>query len=371
MNRLLLLSAIVLPVVPITSCALDDGASPSGLGGSAPSGSGGHVATSGASSTSGGVGSGSGGTAAASGGASSSGGSSSMSGGTTASMQGGASGSSAQGGSSAGMGTAQGGAAQGGGTPMNGGMPGSGGAAGGSAGMTSTGSGGAGAGAPGLGEIVGKMDGYLGMYPCGAGDFTGYDCINTSCTNGSKRVQQDFTIGGSASTVYEIELRVRGLVEAKNYTSACMRRAGSTMDSSTMGGDFLCTGGATQNSSYNEYSLTVTAGQVTGEPTFYGLNSRNGTGEAHESWALNYTFKFRVHGGGTVRYTYFDSNCRMITNCGPGVGGSTCGSDQRVLDVSNADPQPTTLMQPYLGVPQANGPGQWILLDVLSATAMQ
>jgi hypothetical protein len=258
------------------------------------------------------------------------------------------------------------------GSSPSGGKPGSGGtAAGGTASGGSAGTSTAGGGAASVGEIVGKLDGFLGRYPCGAGDFTGYDCVNTACSSGQKRVTEEFTIGGSSQTVYEIQLRVRGLVEAKNYTSACMRRAGTTMDSSTMGGDFLCSGGATQSSSYNEYSLNITSGAVTGQPTFFGLNARNGTGEAHESWALNYTFSLRIHGGGTIRYTYFDSNCRMITNCGPGVGGSSCGSDQRILDLSSADPQPMGLQQPYLGVPQANGPGQWILLDVLAVTSAQ
>jgi hypothetical protein len=294
-----------------------------------------------------------------------------MDGGSAGKAVGGANGGSAQaGGGGAQAGSANGGmpAAGGGGAAGNAGTPNGGGPGGGAGGM-SGGASGSGGAAPSISEVAGKLDGYLGTYPCGAGDFTGYDCINSGCTNNQKRVQQDFPIGGTPGTVYEIELRVRGLIEAKNYTSACMRRAGSTMDSSTMGGDFLCSGGATQNSSYNEFSITVTDGQVQGQPTYYGLNARNGTNEAHESWALNYTFKLRVEGGGSVRYIYFDSNCRMITNCGPGVGSSSCGSDQRVLDVSNADPMPA-LQQPYLGVPQANGPGQWLFLDVLSVTAV-
>lgn len=371
MNRLLLQLAFVVPLVPVTSCALDDNASPSGLGGGFGT-SGGQGTASGGATSSGGSST----SASASGGFEASGGTSSA-GGTVQSGLGGAS---AQGGAIAGVsgaGTGSGGLASGAsggssGSSPSGGKPASGGTStGGAASGASAGTSTSGGGAPSVGEIVGKLDGFLGMYPCGAGDFTGYDCVNTACASGQKRVTQEFTIGGSSQAVYEIQLRVRGLVEAKNYTSACMRRAGTTMDSSTMGGDFLCTGGATQSSSYNEYSLNITGGAVTGQPTFFGLNARNGTSEAHESWGLNYTFSLRVHGGGTIRYTYFDSNCRMITNCGPGVGGSSCGSDQRILDVSNADPQPMGFQQPYLGVPQANGPGQWILLDVLAVTSAQ
>jgi hypothetical protein len=178
-------------------------------------------------------------------------------------------------------------------------------------------------------------------------------------------------VTGPTTTTYELTIRVRGVMEAKNYTTACMRRAGNgPMDAAVQGGDFLCTGGATQSSSYNEYSLAVSAGQVTGQPTFFGLNARNGTPEEHESWALNYTMTMRVRGGGTIRYRLFDSNCRQITNCGADTGSGACGTDQRILTFAGADPMPSMLNQPYLGAPNAAGPGQWIFFDVTSVTVV-
>jgi hypothetical protein len=258
---------------------------------------------------------------------------------------------------------------------MGGAAPGGAGAGGSGPGGAGTGGrGGSGGGAVTPESVVPGLDGFTSTYPCGGGDFTGYDCINTGCTNGNaKTVMRDFPVSGPAATTYELTFRVRGVVEAKNYTTACMRRAGGgPMDATVMGGDFLCTGGATQNSTYNEYSFTVSAGAVSGQPTFYGLNSRNGSNESHESWALNYTFSLRVHGGGNIRFRMFDSNCRMITNCGPGTGSSTCNTTNgtRILTFAGADPMPSMLNQPYLGAATSAGPGQWLFIDVTTITVV-
>jgi hypothetical protein len=221
-------------------------------------------------------------------------------------------------------------------------------------------------------SVVPGLDGYIQTNPCGANDFTQYDCVNSGCTGNAKTVQRDFTVTGSASTVYELTIRVRGVIEAKNYTGGTRRAGTGAMDAAVQGGDFLYTGGSAPNSTYNEYSLRVQTGAVSGQPSYYGLNARNGTNEAHESWALNYTMTLRVQGGGSIRYRLYDSNCRQITNCGADTGSGNCGTDQRILTFAGADPMPMTAMlnQPYLGTATANGPGQWIFLDVTSVTVV-
>lgn len=377
--RWLALPAFALPA----ACALEEqppaqGTGGAGSGGSATGGAlaGGAAGTSGGSSATGGS-SGSSGTAGSSGGSAGSAAGTGGAGGTAGSsaQTGGSAGSSSAGMAGAAGGSGAGGTAGEGGTAGMAGSSGSSGTAGDggtSAGMSGAGgmagAGGGGAGGPTIESTLPGLDGFTQTYPCG-GDFTGYDCLNTMCDNNQRTVQTDFEVGGMPADTFEVEFRVRGIVEAKNYNDQCVRRTNSH-DNSVQGGDFLCSGGGPRTSSYNEYSLAVTEGAVDGQPNYFGLNARDGSSEDHESFALNFTFKLQVHGGGTIRYRMFDNNCRQITNCGQDTGGSNCGSDQRILMFAAETMPVPDVDQPYMGAQQSNGPGQWLALDVLSVVAL-
>jgi hypothetical protein len=271
-----------------------------------------------------------------------------------------------------------------GGTQSGGGMAGAG-PAGGSAGSGTGGSAGTG-GSGGSGgssgvtiaDIVGKMDGFLFIAPCGDGG-TGYDCLNSAavpapqnsptCNNQQpKTTTIDFPIGGDAGKTYDVTVHIYGVVEAKNYQGG-MRRDGNNMNASATGGDFWYTGGTAPNSTYNTYEFHVTPA-VAGAANDYYLNSRNGSGEGHESWGLNYSATFPVTGGGKLNFKVYDSNCRQIMNCGPGTGSSTCAAP-RSLDLSATEPKPpASFTQPFIGgAPGGKATGQWVYIDVTGVVA--
>jgi hypothetical protein len=374
---------LALSVLVLTGCALEEPPANPGVAGSAGTAgsqtggtsSGGAAGSGTGGSSGGGAGTGgSSGTGASGGSAGSAAGTAGTSGTTGNAGQGGGGGSAGSSAGAAGSaGTAgdngAGGTAGDGGTAGTAGAAGSAGEGGTSAGASgSAGAAGSGGTGPTIESTVPGLDGFAKTYPCG-GDFTGYDCLNTMCDNNQRTEQTDFEVGGTPADTFEIEFRVRGVVEAKNYNDQCDRRTDSH-DNSVQGGDFLCSGGGPRTSSYNEYSIAVIEGAVDGQPSYFGLNARDGSSEDHESFALNFTFKLQVHGGGSLRYRMFDNNCRQITNCGQDTGGSNCGSDQRILMFSQDTMPVPDVDQPYLGAQQSNGPGQWIALDVMSVVAL-
>jgi hypothetical protein len=258
----------------------------------------------------------------------------------------------------------------------SGGGGGAAGTAGSAAGGTSAGSGGAagsgGGGAITVADLVGKLDGFLFVAPCGDGG-TGYDCLNSAavpapqnspaCQNQQqKNTTIDFPIGGETGKIYDVTVHVYGVVEAKNYQGGT-RRDGNNMNASATGGDFWYTGGTAPNSTYNTFEFHVTP-KVDGAANDYFLNSRNGSNEGHETWALNYTATFPVTGGGKLNFRIYDSNCRQLMNCGPGTGSSTCTAP-RQLDLSATDPKPpASFTQPFVGGAPNNATGQWVFIDV-------
>lgn len=266
-----------------------------------------------------------------------------------------------------------------GGTSMGGASTGSTSGAGDAAGSGASGSAGtAGSGADSIASIVGKLDGFLFVAPCSDAG-TGFDCLNSTavpppqnsptCSNQMpKTTSIDFPIGGATGKIYDVTLHVYGIAEAKNYQGG-VRRDGNNMNASATGGDFWYVGGTAPNSTYNTYEFHVTPAVAGAVANDYFLNARNGTGETHESWGLNYTATFPVTGGGKLNFRIYDSNCRQIKNCGPGVGSSTC-KEPRTIDLSAADPRPpASFTQPFVGGAPDGATGQWIYIDVTGVVA--
>jgi hypothetical protein len=212
--------------------------------------------------------------------------------------------------------------------------------------------------------LVGNFDGFLYSHPCGD-EGTGYDCLGSMCTGGASTRTQAFMIKGDPAVTYELTFRVRGVVEAKNYSGG--RRRAQGLDPGANGGDQWYEGGTAPNSTYNTYELHITP-RVEGAPNDYFLNARDGSGEDHSSWALNYLASIKVKGGGTINFRSFDSNCRQIMNCGPGGGSNVCAAP-RVLNVTGAiPPPPASFVQPPKN--SQNAPGQWVFIDVLDVKAL-
>jgi hypothetical protein len=205
--------------------------------------------------------------------------------------------------------------------------------------------------------FVGGFDGFVFEYPCASR--TTFECSGAMCAAGALTVTSAMQVKGDADKIYQIDFRVRGVTESKNYTGG-MRRATGPLDPGPTGGDFWYVGGTAPLSSYSSYELHVMP-PVAGGPNDYFLNARDGTDE-HDgtTWALAYAASIRVHGGGTITFKSFDSNCVGEMNCGLRPMGMCA---PRTLDVSGAvPPAPAGLAQP---AKDANGtPMQWLFIDV-------
>jgi hypothetical protein len=125
-----------------------------------------------------------------------------------------------------------------------------------------------------------------------------------------------------------------------------------------------------QQSDYNTYEIHVVDNNGM-EVCSYFLNSD--TQEGHWTYVLNYNRTINVIGGGRIRVRVYDRNCRMIKNCMTSAQGQAsctqgangeCANRTRSVSIpTTADPQPTNLTQPGLGVSNEEA-GQWIFLDV-------
>jgi len=224
-------------------------------------------------------------------------------------------------------------------------------------------------------SVVGTWDGALVQYAC-AQDASGYDCGNVGCSNGMVTKKTSWTIGGTSGTVYDVTFNVRGVVETRWYPETT-RDAGT--DSITKNKDLFARGGrllkAGEDSyDYNSYEIDVTPA-VQGQPNMYFLNSVIQTENPHTSQAtqhltfpINYTKTIKVPGGGTVSLTSFDSNCRMVQNCGP-TQGNQCAKPVTV-DLGGTMPAaPTSFMQPFQ-MPTGRY-GQWVFFDITKVQVAQ
>jgi len=220
------------------------------------------------------------------------------------------------------------------------------------------------------------MDGSLSKFPCGdATSNDGYDCANVGCTGNTATHTTTYTMKGDSTKVYAVTFNVRGVVEPYAYVGGT--RAAGTAGIATSSSLF-CSGGTQEPSGngndYNTYELDVTP-PVTGEANTYYLNSVISSENPHTSnvtqhltFAINYNATIKVMGGGTVTFKSYDSNCRLVQNCGP-TQGNKCQAP-RTVSLSGLTPAaPTDFMQPFQ-MPTGFY-GQWVYFDVVSVTLAQ
>jgi hypothetical protein len=128
----------------------------------------------------------------------------------------------------------------------------------------------------------------------------------THCPQAGNVVVHTFTMGGKADVVYDVTLRVRGVLEPKVYSGG----SGS--------GNHFYVGGIPEPSNFNVYSLTVSSPAQT-----YFLNSADGSEEKYVVFALNHNKVIRVAGGATVKLGVEDPDCSEVRNCQSPTGTCT------------------------------------------------
>lgn len=205
-----------------------------------------------------------------------------------------------------------GGAASSGGAP-SGGAPSGGAPSGGASSGGSAASGGTDAsGGSDHGEIAQELDGLRIDDPC-AGNPTvevGGTCDHAVQTAGRFEAEEIVSISGTEGTIYDVTLRIRGVVEPTNIVG------GSRPDTSTftyMGLDWrtapFTIGGAVpeEDADYAQWSIRVASPEQE-----YFLNDYQRVG--HYIFALDYEVVIPMAANTTVSLKAFDDNERQILN---------------------------------------------------------
>jgi len=304
----------------------------------------------------------------------------------------GASGAAGAHGGAGGVAGANGGAAGGttgtgaGGAAGTGGVAGVGGAAGagrgggggiggaGTAGAAAGGTGGAGGGGGGALAVTAALDGQKYLMPCGptkittglwcdnipASSTTGF-CSTTGpfLTRGNLMRDETITIGGTPGAIYDVTLRVRGVIEPKHYQNGA---PGTPANGTNYG--WYVGGEPNPGGDYGKYMLWVSAPVVmqtgTLDGQYYFLNAINHT-EAFAAYPTDYTVTLPIAAGAQVRFLADDSNCTMVKNC-----------DDTSVDNQSNPPLAICNQITVAGLPASAGiaqpyPGQFIYLTVISA----
>jgi hypothetical protein len=279
-------------------------------------------------------------------------------------------------------GSGSGGSAVTGGTTSNtgsGGQPmaGSGGAAIGGTSMAGAGGAGETGGAGAIDDpatIVGSWDGALVTYPCAPGSKDNYDCSNAPCSNNENTTTSMWKMNGTAGTVYDVTFRVRGVVEVINYLEGT-RDSGNT--SIVNNKDLFYRGGRALKAGetgvdYNQYKLTISPASPSDTAKgVYFLNSVDASQSPkaskiteHLTFPIDYTKTIEVPGGSTVTLSVYDSNCRLVQNCGTTAGSNSCSAPV-VVSLTPATPAaPSTFQSGNTAYYQNGGHGQWVFFDV-------
>ncbi|WP_437617849.1 hypothetical protein [Sorangium sp. So ce1151] len=166
-----------------------------------------------------------------------------------------------------------------------------------------------------------SIDGFRWEIPCDRDPGNSDECAT------SKRVDEKKTFGGSPDTVYQVTVRLRGVVEPEVYR-------GGTPD-----GMHFRVGGSPDHAEYNVYSITVS------DPAeVYYLNDSPNVG--HDTFIIDHTKTIPIRGGATVSFLGEDPNHISIANF-------------KHLVVEGVPPAP----EPFVG--------QFIQLDVQSVDKAQ
>jgi len=222
--------------------------------------------------------------------------------------------------------------------------------------------------------IVGAWDGALLTYPCAPGSTNNYDCGNSPCSGNANTTTKMWKMNGTEGTVYDVTFRVRGVVEVINYLEG-MRDSGNT--SIVNNKDLFYRGGRGLNSGetgvdYNQYKLTISpaAASDTAKGVYF-LNSVDASQSPkvskvteHLTFPIDYTKTIQIPGGSTVTLSVYDSNCRLVQNCGTTAGSGMCSAPV-VVNLSPATPPaPSTFQTGNTAYFENGGHGQFLFFDI-------
>jgi hypothetical protein len=166
------------------------------------------------------------------------------------------------------------------------------------------------------------FNGFTHITAC-TGGIGASDCDSRvgGATSNCERLQTWMVTGGTAGTVYNVNVTFTGLAECKVYNNCTRRNTSSNLGTAVATNaplDLACTGGTVPNSTYNVFEFRVQNNPaISTTPEYTRLNAGPSGCEIHYTYPIRSMVTFQVRQGSTVSFRQFDSNCRAISNCGP------------------------------------------------------
>ncbi len=143
------------------------------------------------------------------------------------------------------------------------------------------------------------------------------------------RFAERFQLGGEPGALYDVTLKINGVVEAKYYEGGVRRDHENFASAQQLtGADAWYTGGSAVSSTYAIYKLTVFEPDGVTEVQHYYLNSfpQGSNLESHQTVVLGYDATLSVPGQGIIEYLSVEPDCYTNDNCGHGETANCVGS---------------------------------------------
>src|SRR5204862_1358363 len=188
--------------------------------------------------------------------------------------------------------------------------------------------------------------------------------------------------------MYKVDLHFYGVVECKTYvggTGPAKMDPNETPNVNQTHNLWLA-GSVDNGDHWNTYAFTVTPASLS---KLVGIGPQTGTlpdasktyiinqcpgarGEGHFTFNLDFPASITVPGESWINYIEYDTNCRMIANCGAAESSQTCPGPYNVVNtVKSAVPATNAgFLQPLANTAKPPSRGQWWLVDVTGSAAM-
>lgn len=188
-------------------------------------------------------------------------------------------------------------------------------------------------------DYAGAMNGYRWELPCEDPSLRDTCAWDPALLDGAiddpmytLHREDAITFGGDPAVVYDVQIRVRGLTEPKDFSGGEVQQEYFQID------------GTPGTNDYNIYSVSV------GDPAHVYTLNRNAMGTGHYTFVVDYTVTIPIRGGTSVTMAMMDPNMQAIAN----PGGSSGSPDPFVV------PEIPPFPDPFYG--------QFLQMDVLAVT---
>jgi len=245
-------------------------------------------------------------------------------------------------------------------------------------------------------NVLTGMDGYANKDDA-SGPTMGTDALQLNCTTsdvqGMQKIYKEkhWQLKGAGITAgknYKVDLHFYGVVECKTYVGGTGPAKTDPNETPNVNQTHnLWLAGSTDNGDHwNTYAFTVTpaslsklvgigpqTGMLPDAAKTYIINQCPGArGEGHFTFNIDFPASITVPGESWINYIEYDTNCRMIANCGAAESSQTCPGPYNIVNtVKSAVPGTNaSFLQPLANTANPPSRGQWWLVDVTGVTEM-